>query len=404
MVRTAASCLEDSLDERIDRCAETLRENAPEVDRTATIPAENFQRLHEEGVLGLAAPDEHGGRNIGFGGNGMEETVEIIERLASACSNTAQCLNVHLSALGTISQLGDDDQRSFFSREVVEDGAVFSYYGSEPEQEFDSEEGDRVKYDTVARRDGDDWIVDGEKFFATNSLYADYHMAFAMEEGSTDMSGLLVTVIPDDADGLIVLDTWNGMGQRATASGMVEMEEVRIPTDYVIGEPGTFIDLGTGGFGFQLDFAAHFVGIADGALRFAKEWLDEEAKPPSDLDSLAEDPHVQLRVGDMDIKVSAARQLVRQAARQLDSAESEKEMKEAGTAVYRAKVYASEIVVQVASRIFQITGARSTSQAYNADRFWRDGRTLVLHDIVDKQKTKVARDFLGIESPGISTR
>ncbi|UHQ96211.1 acyl-CoA dehydrogenase family protein [Natrinema halophilum] len=404
MLQNRNSVLNSELDRKISHCAQTLRERAPAVDKEATIPSENFELLGQNDMLILSAPENCGGYDIGFGGNGRKEKVEILERIASACSNTAQCLNTHLSALGTISLLGDEKQIERFANEIIERNTIFSYYGSEPDQEFDTEEGDRIKYDTIVERNGDEWIIDGEKFFATNSLYADYHLVFAMEEDATDMSDLRVAIVPDDADGIAIHDSWDGMGQRATASGRVEFNSVRIPDDNVIGEPGALIESGIGGFGFQLDFAAHFVGIADGALRFTKRWLDEEAKPPSDLDSLSEDPHVQLRIGDMDIQVNAARELVREAARQLDAAESEKEMKTAGTAVYRSKVFASEVVVDISSRLFQITGARSTSKMYNSDRFWRDGRTLVLHDIIDKQKTKVARDVLGLESPTMSTR
>ncbi|UHQ96299.1 acyl-CoA dehydrogenase family protein [Natrinema halophilum] len=386
------------LAERIVRCSEIFEDRAAEVDRQASFPADNFDVLAEENLLGLACGSDFGGFDAGMAGD-YQLFFDAIEEFARGCSSTAQCFATHSMAVGTIRALGSQESREFFSNEVTENGAVFGYYGSEPDQVFEGNT--RTDYDTTVTRTDDGWEVSGRKFFTTNSTHADYHMAFAMKEGATDMNGLMQVVVPDDADGVTIHDTWDGMGQRSTASGMVEFEDVSIPDKCIIGDPGDLTENPYIWNSFQLSFASIFVGLARGALDFTKWYLENESKPPKDLPSLSHDPHVQLHVGDMNVRTEAASQLVERAIELLEDHHDDPDLEEETTAaVSRAKIFSSEVVLDVTNRLFQICGARSTSRQFDADRFWRNARTLVLHDVVDKQKAEVAQHELGLKTKG----
>ncbi|UHQ96304.1 acyl-CoA dehydrogenase family protein [Natrinema halophilum] len=399
-----AENMDQEMQRRLEPCLDEIVSQAPDVDRGGEFPAKNFELLHEHDVLNITAASEHGGLDAGITSN--RAYYAATAQLGAACSSTAQCFSTHSIALAITRVLGTAEQHERYARAVA-DGAIFGYYGSEPDQEFDSDSGDRVRYNAEARQVDDGWIIDADKFFATNSTHADYHMLHVMEAGSEDMTGLLPVIVPAGADGVTIEDTWDGMGQRATASGIAKFDGVHISDENVIGEPGDLIEHGLIGFNFQLLFAAIFVGLAKGAFEFTTWYLENESKPPSDLESLAHDPHVQLHVGEMDIDIRAAWELVDRAAQLLDETEggaNAEALSNMGTAVYRAKVKSSEVSIDVANRLFQICGARSTSRQFDADRFWRNARTLTLHDILDKQKTSVAKDALGIEEQQASTR
>lgn len=387
------------LEQNIEECAKIFSKRAIDIDLQATFPRENFEVLQDNHLLELAAGESFGGHRAALGGD-HHLYVEVLSKLSSACPNTGHCFETHCWSLSTIRLLGTEEQHEFFANEAA-NGAIFANFGSEPDQEFTSE-GERVEYNTTARRESDGWLINGQKFFATNSTHADYQTVYALPEGG-ELEDLLVPVISADADGVEVHDTWEGMGQRATASGMVEYDDVFVPDEHVVGAPGAIIDYGHVGTGSGLIFSAILLGIGQGALDFVKWWLDEESKAPSDLDSLAEDPHVQLRIGNMDILLTAAAELMNRAADTLERAETLNDPDldaRAKADAFRARVFTTRASLSAANKLFQLTGARSTSREFGGDLYWRSARTLSLHDVVDKQTTDIARHVLGIEGRG----
>ncbi|MGC3983756.1 MAG: acyl-CoA dehydrogenase family protein [Pseudorhodoferax sp.] len=195
------------------------------------------------------------------------------------------------------------------------------------------------------------------------------------------------------------------MGQRATSSGRLVVQDTVVAPQWVLGDAATrpraqiFAPL------FQLGFASIFVGIAEAALAFAVEHVNTRLKPTAGYATAAHEPNLQGHIGHLRIQVSAAAALVRQAAEQMDGIErGEGAIHEVLSSVYQAKVFASHVALEASSRLFQIGGARLASRAWAADRFWRNARTLTLHDSVDKQTGIVGRHVLGIENPAVSNR
>jgi alkylation response protein AidB-like acyl-CoA dehydrogenase len=277
--------------------------------------------------------------------------------------------------------------------------AIYAFLGSEPTQRI-RPDGTRAGYDTTAVRTETGWRVNGKKFFATNSTGATWigFLAVATEDG---LEQIVLPMMAADTPGLAVIDSWDNMGQRATASGAVEVHDVEIPDDQMIGPPGAIYRYGLLLHStWQLSFVAELLGIAEAALEFAKDWLQTKAKPPPGLPSLSHEPHVQRLMGELEVAVSAARSLMLDAAGALQRGQlAPASLPDAFDAVIRAKVLTTEVVIKVTNDIFQICSARATTREYGADLYWRNARTLTLHDVLDRQKSTVGRRALGIEDP-----
>lgn len=381
---------------KLEEARTFLAERAVDVDREGRFPKENFSKLADLGILDFALPTEEGGWGAGPAGD-IGLFVEVIESLAAACSSTAQGLAVHAYACAAVLLLGNEEQRRWLLEDVRREKGVLGWFGSEPTQRLTSE-GHRASYATTAEATPTGWRVNGRKFFATNSPGARWHLLQAVSEVDGDML-VSVPIICVDDPGVTVNDDWDHMGQRGTGSGSVDVRDVEIGPEWMVGSPGAYYRYGLVLYGvFQLGFATLLTGIAAGALEFEKHWLLHEAKAPIGLPSLSHDPHVQRLTGELETWVSASRALLFEAADLLEAGRDAPELRsEAFDAIMRAKVLATEVSLRAGSEVFQICSARSAARRYGADRFWRNARTLSLHDVLDRQRCVVGRRALGID-------
>jgi len=365
-------------------------------DSEGRFPSENMALLHSHGILGYCVPREFGGLGGGPGGD-LGIYARVIEDVSAACSSTGQALAVHGTACATINLLGSREQVRRFSEEVVAAGAVYGFFGSEPTQRF-TKDGGRPGYDAEVRRAPGGWIANGQKFFSTNSMGATRFLFFSMSQAPAEQ-GLAVPIIATAAKGVQVHDTWDNIGQRATSSGAVDVKEVFVPDDCMLGKPGAFAHVSPVLLSsFQLTFALELCGIARGGLDFTINYLQKHSKAPAGLPTLGHDPHVQCRLGEMAVLVESTRALVQRAVDAVAAADRDPTLARAAhRSVLQAKIQASEASIEVGTRILQICGARATSRRVGADRFWRNARTLTLHDVIDKQRAAVGRDLLGLE-------
>jgi alkylation response protein AidB-like acyl-CoA dehydrogenase len=384
------------LDESYRNMLAAISERAQFYDAEGRFPSENMALLHQRGILAYCVKREFGGLGAGPGGD-LELFGRIIQDVSAACSSTGQALAVHGTACAVINALGTPEQVERFSKEVVDAGAVYGFFGSEPTQRW-SKDGERVSYDAEVRRAPGGWVANGQKFFSTNSMGARRFLFFAMSQ-APDEPGLAVPVIATDAKGVTVRDTWDNIGQRATSSGAVDVDNAFVPDADMLGRPGEFARVSTVLLStFQLTFCLELAGIAQGALDFTVDYLKHHTKAPAGLPSLGHDPHVQSRLGEMGVMVEATRALVERAVKAVAAADKDGSLAaQAHRAVLEAKIHASEASIELGTRLFQLCGARATARRTGADRFWRNARTLSLHDIIDKQRALVGKGLLGIE-------
>ncbi len=403
---TVAKGMNFELDEEGQHLLEAFRELRQEIapralrhDKEATFPQENFSDLHSRGLLALSVPRVYGGHGAGLAGNLLLE-VMAVEELSKSCSSTGQGFHNHNASLEVVYVLGNEGQRERFFRDVVQNGSVHGIWASE--------RGGKTVYDikTKARRVDGGYVVDGKKFFSTNSGGATWFQVWACVEGYPLEKGLLPCMIRRNDPGVSVLQDWNPLGQRATTSGTTCYDHVFVPIQNVLGEPGDYYKLLLFGPYFQLGWAAVYVGIAGGALEAGLGYVKTKSRPWAETpyERAVEDPYVQSHVADLSVRVEASRLLLYRASRLLELAARDLTLRpEAAVAVYRAKVFATEASLEVSSRIFQICGARAAADAPESglDLFWRNARTFTLHDPVDYRRQRIGRYLLGVEDPPV---
>ena len=370
--------------------AEEFRAGAAGHDAGLQLPHAELERLSASGLLGVTVPRGHGGAQVR-----TTTLAEVFRLLASADASLSQIPQSHFVYLNVLRRQGDTAQQKFFFGEVLA-GRRFG--------NAQSEAGTRHVQDIRTRlrpTGGGSYLLSGVKHYATGALFADWIPVLA--RGGDD--ALHVAYVPRDAPGVEVVDDWDGMGQRTTASGTVRLTEVEVPTDRVLPHHLTFQGPQLHGAVAQLLHAAIDTGIASGALAEAVAFVRSKSRPwfESGFETAAEDPLLIQRFGELTIRVRTAEALLAEAARTVDTAEAaltDDFAAEASIAVAAAKVVAAEAAVETGSALFEVAGTRAALDGLNLHRHWRDARTHTLHDPVRWKVQHIGRYVLnGVRPP-----
>ncbi|MFF7701844.1 SfnB family sulfur acquisition oxidoreductase [Streptomyces lydicus] len=370
--------------------AEEFRTGAAERDAARRLPHRELARLSASGLLAVTVPRSHGGAQVSTG-----TLAEVFRRLAAADASLSQIPQSHFVYVNVLCRQGTAEQQAFFFGEVLAGRRLGN---------AQSEAGTRHVQDLRTRLepapDGS-YVLSGVKHYATGALFADWIPVLARGRDEA----LWVAYVPRDAPGVRIVDDWDGMGQRTTASGTVHLGEVTVPADRVVPHHLTFRGPQLHGAVAQLLHAAIDTGIAAGALAEAGAFVRTRSRPwfESGLDSAAEDPLLIQRFGELAVRVRAAEALLASAAGTVDAAAgalTDDSAAEASIAVAAAKVVAAEAAVETGSALFEVAGTRSAQDGLNLHRHWRDARTHTLHDPVRWKVQHIGRYVLnGVRPP-----
>jgi alkylation response protein AidB-like acyl-CoA dehydrogenase len=248
------------------------------------------------------------------------------------------------------------------------------------------------------------FTVDGRKSFATGASVADRLVVSATRVDNGDK---VTFTVDAKAPGISYPGDWDNTGQRLTASGGVLFKNVFVDERDVLGaQPDDSPRLSLAALGFQAALTQIYVGIAEGALGHAAEYTRTRTRPwfLSNVDSATQDPYILAGYGELVASVEAAELLADRASNALRTAAAEPDLGEeqratAAVTISSAKVFATKVVNEVTSKIFEFMGARATTSEYGFDRFWRNARTLTLHDPVVYKAREVGAFFLTGERP-----
>ncbi|KUN19904.1 SfnB family sulfur acquisition oxidoreductase [Streptomyces antibioticus] len=350
--------------------ADEFRAGASARDAERRLPRAELDRLSESGLLAVTVPAEHGGADVG-----APTLAEIFRLLATADGSLAQIPQSHFAYVNVIRRQGTEEQQKFFFAELLA-GRRFGNAQSEAGTKHVQDLRTRL----TPQPDGS-YVLDGVKHYSTGALFADWIPVLARAEEDK----LHVAYVPSDAPGVTVIDDWDGLGQRTTASGTVRLAGVPVPADRVLPHHLTFEGPQLHGAVAQLLHAAIDAGIAGGALAEAAEFVRTKSRPwfESGMETAAEDPLLIQRFGELAVQVRAAEALLREAGRVVQAAQDEltdDSAAEASIAVAAAKVQAAQAAVEVGSALFEVAGTRSALNSLNLHRHWRDARTHTLHD------------------------
>jgi len=316
-------------------------------------------------------------------GSSIRELFEIVIRLGEADANVAHILRNHFSVVERLVRRPQTDQHREWQKAVA-DGAIIGLAATELET---PKVGD-VKPNATLTPDGDDYLLNGTKYYSTGTLYSDYVLVRTADSAGANAA----TLIPVNRDGIELIDDWDGLGQRLTATGTTHFRNVRVKRQEVI------FDAPDAGYGIpyantfaQLFLTAINAGIARAILRDATALVQSRKRTFyfAPAETPTDDPLLQQTVGQIASGAFAAETVVLAAAEALDIATDAFDAGDAnaGEAAHRAallsakaKIVADEFAIRGGSLLFDVGGASATKKVTNFDRHWRNARTLSSHN------------------------
>ncbi|WP_063729181.1 acyl-CoA dehydrogenase family protein [Streptomyces sp. RTd22] len=378
----------------IGRAAEVagvLATDAAARDKAGATPYAEVQLLKDSGLVTLLGPTAHGG-----GGQDWPTAYRVVREIAKADGSIGQLLGYHYLWNWAARLVGTREQWE----QVEADAARNQWFFGGAVNPRDN--------DVVVRDEGDSITFTGHKSFSTGSKVSDVTVLEGVFEG-TDRH--VFAIVPSDSEGLTFHDDWDNIGQRLTESGSVTLDGVTVPwaaaAGYVDKEfrPRVYNTLNVPTI--QLVFVAFYLGIAAGALETAAVYTRDKSRSwlHGGFDAAVDEPHVIDTYGDLTAKLWAAEALADTVAAEGQrlhedpDAVTEQARGEFEVRVAAVKARATDVALEVTSRIFEVTGARSTASAEGLDRFWRNVRTHTLHDPVAYKRREVGRHVLTAELP-----
>lgn len=359
-----------------DALAAAFAARAAELDAEAAFPHANIHDLRTAGWPALVVP-----RDLGGDGAGLLDTVRLIERLAAGDGSTALAFAMHLQTLGSAaaSRSWPADRFAAVCHAVVARGALVNACASEPELGSPSRGG---LPRTVARRDGDGWRITGRKSFASLAPVLEYVIVPAALEGEAETIGRFL--VPRQP-GMAVVETWDGMGMRATGSHDVTLDNVPVPgTDLLYRQSAAAPDpyQPDANAWFTLAVSAVYLGVGTAALTAALRYANDRVptalgKPIATVDA------VQRRAGRGDLALTAARALLHRVAGDWDRAPARRSG--LGADVVAAKLYVTNAAIEAADEAMRLAGGAAMRRDLPLERHFRDVRAGLYHPPSDDQ-------------------
>ncbi|HEX6197414.1 MAG TPA: acyl-CoA dehydrogenase family protein [Jiangellaceae bacterium] len=365
-------------------CTDKVAPHAAEVDETASFPAASYDALRAADFHAPHIPVEYGGA-----GADALATCIVIEEVARACASTS--LIPAVNKLGTLPLLlaGSDELKQRYLPPVARGEAMFSYGLSEREAGSDT-----ASMSCRAVRDGDDWVLSGQKSWITNAGESSYYTVMAVTDPDAGRGrGITAFVVESGDEGFSVGALERKLGIKGSPTRELLFDNCRIPGDRVVGSPGDGLKIALRTLDHtRVTIGAQAVGIASGALAAATEYVKERhqfGKPIADFQG------VQFMLADMAMKLEAARQLVYRAA-----AASERDEESLPFLGAAAKCYASDAAMEITTDAVQLFGGYGYTRDYPVERMMRDAKITQIYEGTNQiQRLVMARNVLNGDGP-----
>jgi len=342
---------------------EVVAPRAKELDETGEYPHDYFDAFKKAGLLGMAIPEEMGGT-----GNGILPICLAIEEVAKYECGAG--LLLVLSGLPTrpIVFGGTKEQQQQYLPALARGDAKGSFCLTEPDHGSDA-----AALETRATRDGDDYILNGNKVYISGGTVADYLTVFA-RTGGPGARGISAFVVDAHAPGVHIDRIDDKMGVRSVPTAHFSFTDVRVPAENLLGlqEGNGFNHAMLTLNSMRPTVGARGVGLAEGAASYALEWARERKAFGS---SVIDFEAIQFMFADMAIQIEAARNLVYKAAWLVDQG---KYTREYAHHLSIAKTFATEMANKVAFDALQVLGAQGYMRDHPLERHYRDARQLTI--------------------------
>jgi butyryl-CoA dehydrogenase len=385
---------QELLREQVRRFAEErIRPGVQERDRAHRFPAEIVAEMGELGLLGMLVDEEHGGA-----GADVLTYVLAVEELARICPSTAVTMSVSNSVCcWPIARFGGEALQRRALPELA-GGALGAFGLTEP-----SAGSDVGGMRTAARRDGDGWVLSGEKAWISNAGFARWYVVVARTDPEAGKRGLTAFAVPSDAPGFAVGQPEEKLGLRASRTAPIYFNDCRVAAENVLGSPGQGFKIALATLDHsRVGIAAQSVGIHQRALELAVAYARERVQFGVPI---ARHQAIRFRIAQIATELAAARLLTWRAALAADadrlahaahpSPPSDPSDTAAGRLAAEAKLFASEAANRACQESLQIHGGNGFHEDYEISRLYRDVRVTTIYEgSSEMQRLVIARHLL----------
>ncbi len=357
--------------------ADDMLPHAAEWDEKAIFPVDTLRAAAALGLAGIYCRDDHGGSGLG-----RLDAALIFEELAAACPSTAAYISIHNMAAWMIDRFGDDSQRARFLPKLMTMDHFASYCLTEPGAGSDA-----AALRTRAVRDGDDYVINGDKAFISGGSMSDIYVCM-VRTGEDGPKGISCIVVEKDAPGLSFGRLEKKLGWNSQPTAAVIFEDCRVPVANRIGAEGEGFRIAMMGLdGGRINIGACSVGGARACLDAAREHMKQRrqfGQPLSEFQAL------QFRLADMATELESARLMLHRAAWMLDRGAH-------GTTVAAAmaKRVATDTGFDVVNQALQLHGGYGYLKEFPIERYLRDLRVhQILEGTNEIMRVLISRDLL----------
>ncbi|HBF42615.1 MAG TPA: acyl-CoA dehydrogenase [Desulfobacteraceae bacterium] len=356
------------------------KEIALELERTHTFPFEIWKKACELGFMGIHFPEEYGGQDYGTFENAL-----VVEEFCRQDSGIGVALSLADFGSEIILRCGNEEQKGKYLVPLTEGKAISSGGFTEPDHGSDI-----TLMNTTAKKDGDEYVLNGVKTFITNGTIGDFVIVLCQtdEDVKPTYRGQSVIVVEKDTPGFTRADVGDKMGIKMTSTGELSFSDVKVPVSNLVGKESK-------GFYHVLEFfdesrveiAAQALGIAQGAFDRVRDYVKKRTQFGK---KLAQFQVTQHKLADMAAKIETARLVVYKAAWNFDQGKIDPKL----TSI--AKMYAARVAVEVTNEAIQLFGGYGYMLEYEVERYYRDARiTEIYEGTREIQKNTIASALLG---------
>ncbi|WP_286712889.1 MULTISPECIES: SfnB family sulfur acquisition oxidoreductase [Acinetobacter] len=348
--------------------AEQFKINAVQRDAERTLPFEEIEAYSQSGLWAITVPKEYGGAEVS-----SYTVAQVIALMSGVDGSIGQIPQNHFYGLEILRNNGTEEQKQKLYAEVLK-GARFGNALAEFKTKT------AAQRQTAIRKTEQGYVINGEKFYCTGSLFAHRIPTLVVDESEQQF----LAFVPRDSEGLTLIDDWSGFGQRTTGSGTVKFDNVHVLEEDVVRFDTAYSHPTISGPFAQLLHASIETGIARAAfeetlnrVRQARPWID------SGVDNATDDPLTKFELGRVVTDVRASEVLLKQAGRSVDAAKAdptEARVAKASLDVAKARAHSSETALKASSKLIELAGSRGSQREDGLDRFWRNARVHTLHD------------------------
>ncbi|MEZ5099134.1 MAG: acyl-CoA dehydrogenase family protein [Thermoleophilia bacterium] len=358
---------------------ERIAPRAAEIDHSSEFPWDVVELFREHELFGLAHEEQYGGSGIG-----MLMMLVAIEEVSRVCATSGLILAVQELGSIPLRLAGDEEQKQRWIPRLVSGEWLGAYALTEPGSGSDS-----AAMLTTARREGDEYVIDGAKRFITNAGVADVYTVFAKTDPTAGHRGISAFVVEKDTPGFSVPRIEPKMGIKGSTTGELLFEGCRVPAGNLLGEEGE---------GFKIAMrvldrsrpgvAAQALGIAQGATDYALDYAktrETMGKP------IAQHQLIQGKLADMETATEAGRLLLYKVGQMIDAGVDGAELTKASA---QAKLFCSDTAMWVSTEAVQILGGYGYIQEYPVERMMRDAKITQIYEGSTGSAPVIAREML----------